>query len=422
MFNLQARPRVARSASAMVAALYPNAHTLALAALLGLSACGEGSPPGEDAHAREEEAAHGELEPHVEGEIHLTPAQARAAGLRVEQAAETSIGSDLDLPAEIRFDPDRLARISVPIAGIVSDVRASEGDSVRAGQTLAVIASRELAELKSDYLDALTAEDLSRREAEREEVLWKERATSEASVQTRRAALARATAAREAAETKLHAIDIGHETLDNLAQSADGARANFYLRAPLDGQLIMRDATIGEAVGSGEDAEKPLFVVADASVVWADLAVYRQDLGRIEPGQTARIIGEAGEVIATGKISYVSPVIDEASRTATARVILDNAGDRLRPGQFVTARLALGAGAQGVSVAVDAIQSVDGAPAVFVPRGGGFVVRKVAPGQTSAGRTEVLSGLSPGESYVAEGAFTLKSELEKSSFGDGHAH
>lgn len=395
---------------------------LALAAALSLSACGEDLRTEEAGQAHASEAAHVESGPHAQREIHLTEAQALAAGLRVEQATEARLGTALDLPAEIRFDPDRLARISVPIAGVVSEVRVSEGDAVQRGQTLALIASRELAELKSDYLDALTAEGLARREAEREEALWKERATSEAAVQTRRAALARSTAAREAAETKLHAIDIGHEILDNLAQSADGTRANFYLRAPLNGQLIMRDATVGEAVGSGEDAEKPLFVVADASVVWADIAVYRQDLGRIEQGQTARIMGEAGEVVATGDITYVSPVIDEASRTATARVVLDNAGDRLRPGQYVTARLDLGAGAHGVSVAADAIQSIDGAPAVFVPHEDGFVARAVTPGRTSAGMTEILSGLAAGESYVAEGAFTLKSELETSSFGDGHAH
>jgi len=409
-----ARAAAPRRTHAHPACAILSIRTSILALTLALAACGQGQQPEPDAHAEDGQ--------HEEDVVRLSTGQAEAAGVRITKAIAAPIGESLELPAEIRFDPDRLARVAAPISGLITEVLVSEGDTVRSGQTLAIISSRELAELKSDYLDALSAEGLARAEAAREEVLWKERATSEASLQTRRAALTQATSAREAAETKLHAIDIGHEVLDALPQSADGSRANFHLRAPLAGQVILRDATVGEAVGSGEDAERRLFAIADASVVWADIAIYRNDLGRIHVGQDVDILGERGATLASGKIGYVSPVIDQASRTATARVVLDNSDNRLRPGQIARSRLTLATGYMGVSVPDAAIQTIEGGPAVFVPHPEGFEVRRVSPGRSAAGQTEILSGLEAGDAYASEGAFTLKSEMEKSAFGDGHAH
>lgn len=386
---------------------------IALGAVL-LAACGAPRDAGStDEHSGEDEHA---------GSVHFSEAQANAAGITVLVVKRSPIPDRLSLPAEVRFDPDRLSRVSTPIAGVVSDIRAAEGDLVRRGQTLAVISSRELADLKAEYLDAASAEALANREAAREEALWKEQATSEATVQTRRAALARAVAAREAAETKLHAIDIGHDILDGLDAVEDGARSRYSLTAPISGQVIRRTPSIGEAVGSGENAEQPLFVIADASVVWADIAVYRQDLGRIAIGTPVDILGEGDAVLASGELNFISPVIDSASRTATARAVLENPDGRLRPGQFVTARLEIGAGIDVLSVPEAAVQLVEGRPVVFVPDEEGFVPRPVAIGRSGGGWIEIASGLAEGEAYVATGAFTLKAELEKSAFGDGHAH
>ena len=110
------------------------------------------------------------------------------------------------------------------------------------------------------------------------------------------------------------------------------------------------------------------------------------------------------------------------TRTATARVIVDNAEHRLKPGQFVTARIDTGEGRPVVRVPSDAIVSVEDRMSVFVPTDDGFEPREVRTGESAGSYTEIISGLEADEAFVAEGAFTLKAQLEKDAFGDGHAH
>ncbi len=393
-----------------------------LAAFLLLVACGEEQSGGVtdaeagavDSHASEEGAD--------VGVVHLSDAAAQTVGIVVASAEAGELNVPLRLPAEIQFDPDRLARVSTPISGVVSRVMASEGDTVVRGQALAILSSRELAELKTDYIDAVSAEELAKTDAARAERLWASEAVSEAGVQTARSLSARATAARESAETKLHAIDIDHDIIDGLVDAADGTRSQYSLTTPISGQVVQRTLTLGEAVGSGEDADIALFVIADASVVWADIAVYRQDISRVSLNAPVDLVDEAGGVLAQGVVSFISPVIDETSRTVSARVIVDNQNGALRPGQFVTAIVGIVGGARVLHVPEGAVQTVEGRSAIFVPHPEGFVVRPVTLGRKAGGQVEILAGLSVGESFVTEGAFTLKAELGKSAFGDGHAH
>ena len=290
---------------------------------------------------------------------------------------------------------------------------------MESGSTLALLTSRELAGLKADYINALSDERLAQEELNREQRLWEQEITSEADLQTARARFSTANAAREAAENRLHAIGIGHGVLDTLDEASDGALANAYVTAPIAGRIIQRHTSLGETVSAGGE---PMFVVLDDSVVWADIAVYKEDLGNVEEGASVRLQNNAGEVLFAGKISTVLPVIDETSRTATARVVVDNPARKLKPGQFVTAFIEAEGSASVLRVPSDAIVTVEERLAVFVPSGDGFAPRNVRTGASSDGFTEIVSGLSQGDPFVSEGAFTLKAQLEKDAFGDGHAH
>ncbi|MCZ4299567.1 efflux RND transporter periplasmic adaptor subunit, partial [Henriciella marina] len=149
--------------------------------------------------------------------------------------------------------------------------------------------------LKADYLNALSAERLAQAELEREENLWEQKITAEADLQSARAAFAAANAGREAAENRLHAIGIGHGTLDMLDEAADGSLAQAYVTAPLAGEVIQRSVSLGETVSAGG---APIFVIIDDSVVWADIAVYKEDLGKVSEGQTVTFQQEDGRVLA----------------------------------------------------------------------------------------------------------------------------
>ena len=403
--------------------------TLLSPAFLYLAACGNDAPApsaanqtGQALDGEHEETGSGDHDGHEEeasDHVELSAAEAEAAGIRTAEAETGTVSGQLELPAEIRFDADRVARVSPQVEGIVAELHAGEGDTVNAGATLARLTSRELAGLKADYLNALSAERLARTELAREENLWEKKITSEADVQSARASFSAANAAREAAENRLHAVGIGHGVLDGLDEAADGALAQAYVTAPITGEIIQRSVSLGETVSAGGE---PMFVIIDDSVVWADIAVYKEDLGKVEEGQTVILQRDDGQRLAEGKISTVLPVIDETSRTATARVIVDNAEHRLKPGQFVTARIETGGAAAVVRVPSDAVVTVEERLSVFVPTGDGFQPREVRSGASSDGYTEILSGLSAGDEFVSEGAFTLKAQLEKDAFGDGHGH
>tara|TARA_B100000949_G_scaffold152435_1_gene133953 strand:+ start:401 stop:1636 length:1236 start_codon:yes stop_codon:yes gene_type:complete len=402
---------------------------IVLTALSALSACSEGTPtpPAPSQTAADADNGHGghdEAEGHSADTEHgdhieLSPEEAEAAGIHLSEAESGPVPTVLELPAEIQVDADRIARVSPQIAGLVAQLYAGEGDQVEAGARLARLNSRELAGLKADYLNALSAEKLAQAELQREEKLWDQQITSEADLQSARAAFSAAHAAREATENRLHAVGVGHGVLDRLDEAMDGALAHAYVTAPISGTVIRRAVAVGETVAvNGE----PMFVILDESVVWADIAVYKEDLGKVEKGQTVSFRQQGGAHLAEGQISTVLPVIDETSRTATARVILDNTSGKLKPGQFVSALIETGERRSDVRVPSNAVVEVEGRPSVFVPTDEGFEPRRVDVGASAGGYSQILSGLRAGEIFVSDGAFTLKAQLEKDAFGDGHAH
>lgn len=203
---------------------------------------------------------------------------------------------------------------------------------------------------------------------------------------------------------------------DTLAviESSDSL-APYSLKTLIDGVVLAKHLTRGEAV----DREKQAFVVADLRSVWVDVAVYQKDLGRIAIGQRVRIHSVNEGPDAEGAISYLTPSVDQVTRTATARVVLDNPERKFLPGMFVTAHT-LDAEAAAVAVPRDAIQSFEGRPCVFVETPAGFILRVVTLGREGESRVEVFAGLAQGERIAVKNTFLLKAELAKAEAEDEH--
>ena len=202
----------------------------------------------------------------------------------------------------------------------------------------------------------------------------------------------------------------------------DEKLAWYPLRAPFDATVIEKHITLGEKLSD----ESCTFTVADLSTVWIDLNIYQKDLPLIRPGQHVAVtVGSAvGKV--NGKISYVGPIVGERTRTALARVVLDNTSGMLRPGTFVTAEVLVDKVAAKVAVPKDIIQDMDDKPTVFVWTGHAFEPRTVSVGRVNDTFVEITSGLRPGEKIVTKNGFRLKAELQKvaggAHAGHGHVH
>lgn len=194
-------------------------------------------------------------------------------------------------------------------------------------------------------------------------------------------------------------------------ESNDSLR-NYDIRAPIEGTIIARSAAIGEHAGE----EKPLFVIADLSTVWANFSVYRSDFDKLKLGQTIRVgVGEPDSAPIVATVSYISPVAYADTQTTTVRAVLPNDSGRWRPGQFVVGHVVLDEQSFPVAVRESALQTIEGATVVFVEGEGRFEPRPIVTGASDGRMVEVRSGLKPGERYVASNSFILKSELGKSS-------
>ena len=194
----------------------------------------------------------------------------------------------------------------------------------------------------------------------------------------------------------------------------------YQIKSLIDGTIIEKHITRGEIV----DAENDLhgFVVANLSEVWVYLNIYQKDLSFVRKGQKVTIsLGPGLEEVA-GRINYISPVIDETTRTATARVILQNHKGIWKPGLFVNGSIVTSEFKAKVAVPKTAIETIDNKPCIFVAAEKGFEPRFITLGRKDQRLVEVLYGLDKGEKYVTIGGFTLKAELQKEMFGDDHGH
>jgi cobalt-zinc-cadmium efflux system membrane fusion protein len=284
---------------------------------------------------------------------------------------------------------------------------------------LAVLESRELADAKASYLAASERERLADATFQREERLWRDKVSSEQDYLDASNGLAEARIELRAAEQKLHALGLDEDDVGGISEQPDTEFTRYRITAPFSGEVIDRHLTIGETISAGT----PVFTVADLSTVWIDLSVYQKDLASVASGQRVHFRPANDGIGGEGTIEFVRPLLGEDTRTALARITAPNPDRRWKPGMFISATVYTDMVLADVRVPLSAlIQMDDGDQVVFVETDEGFEPRPVVLGRRTRDHAQVVSGLEPGERYVARGAFSLKAELGKEAFGDGHGH
>lgn len=373
-----------------------------------------------DNHEAEGEGEHGERHDEREGEsrVHLDSDQMAALDITVSTADPADLRAYIEVPGEIQTNADREIHIVPRVAGVVREVRKTLGDQVKEGEVLAVLESRELADMKSNFLAARERIELAESNLERESKLKAKGLATEQEFLEAKQREAEAHIELDSSEQQLYSLGLSSEQVAALPRHAKEGLTNYEIVSPFDGTIIEKHLALGEAVNN----DTQLFIIADLRTVWCDLSLYQKDLPHVRQGQDVEVRAENGDVIGQGELSYISALVDEETRTALGRVVLANANGSLRPGTFLTARIACDTESVKIAVLSDAVQSIDDRPTVFVKDGDAFEPRTVTIGRSDGERTEILSGVDPGEEYVARGAFTLKAELAKGSFGDGHNH
>ena len=359
---------------------------------------------------------HGEREVST---VKLSEDAKRQFGVEVAQAAGGRIERTLRCPAEIVLNADKAGHIVPRAGGIVREVRKTVGDKVASGEVLAVLDSRELAEAKAADLSAEARLTLAESIFKRLEGLQATKLVSEQNYIEAKQKLEEARIQHRETEAKLHALGLPHEQVASLPGEKISDFSRYEIRAPFAGTIVEKRIALGEVHDSSSD----VFLIADLETVWVDVTIYPQDAASVQVGQEVRLTttGPDGRPMSvSGKVSYVSPIIREATRTGLARVVIANEGDRWKPGMFVTAQIVLSREDVAILVPNEAIQALENRPAVFVAEKEGFEKRPVVVGRNNSVCSEVLSGLKAGEPYVTKGAFILKAELAKGAGGHEH--
>ncbi|MEW6714897.1 MAG: efflux RND transporter periplasmic adaptor subunit [Nitrospirota bacterium] len=369
-----------------------------------------------DSHQEEKHEEKGHEE---EGKVvKLHEEDLREFGVEVTEARQGKLTVQLDLPAEITPNADRLVNIVPRVPGVVVTVSRNLGDYVQSGETLAVLESRELADTKAAYLAALKRVAIAETSLKREETLYKKKISPELDYLDAKKAFDETQIELKSAEQKLNAIGFSDKYLAALPSQSGMTYTRYEMRAPFNGTVIEKNVALGAVLKDDAVA----FVIADMSSVWVNISVYQKDMTTLRKGQSVVISAGNDVPDAKGTISYISPVTGQETRTAIARVVLPNPKGILRPGLFVTAKLAVDEVSVPVLIPKTALASEGGKAEVFIQTDEGFKPQAVTLGRSSDTHVEVVSGLQQGQKYVAKGGFTLEAQMSKGAFGDGHGH
>lgn len=368
--------------------------------------------------------------------VSLAPEMVRKYGIRIGTVQKRKLVSKIIAPARVAFNSEAMAVIGTPVQGRVAQVMVHAGDHVDAGAVLAEIESAELGEAQSDYLERHAALHTAQAAIqplteiyERVKKLFNENQliginqVQQHELELKRAVgtLTAAQASLVAAENKLHLFGMKDEAISSLLKSGRIA-PRYALSTPLAGDVIERLVNLGELV---KPEREKLFVVADTRTLWVWADVPENRASEVATGCPAEItFASAGESSFAGAISYISPRIDDPTRSL--RVRIEVKGDPgIRPGMFVQAQIngkISGEAAEPVlSVPESAIQTVNGSTAVFLPvkdRSNAFQSRLVSTGNYVDGMVGIISGLDDGERVVTAGSAILKAELLKSTAKD----
>ena len=362
-----------------------------------------------------ENHSHNEEEEH---KIHLSKEEIKEFGIKTVKAKSGIIDREIQLPGEISLNTDKTAHISPRVRGKVVDVKKGLGDTVKKGEVLAIISSRELANTKAEYLAQIERLKLAEIVLKREEKLWKKQITSEQEYLEAKNSYTETKIKLTSLKQKLFSFGIDEQELKLLEKNGKSDLTLYPIKAPFNGTILDKHISPGENVS--EDSE--IFVISDLSTVWAMITVYPKYLNYIDKGQKVKLTFSDGIKDIEGKIDFIAPIVGEETRTSTARVILKNKEGHLKPGMFFTAKIKLPGKKVDIAVPIDAIQQIDGENFVFVKESDYFEAREVEIGMKNHKLVEILKGLKAGEEVVSKGSFTLKAQMTKDTISEGHSH
>ena len=348
-------------------------------------------------------------------EVSLTPEAMRRAGIATAPVRSDVAEDTSTVPATVTSNAYRETKVNSLVGGIVRQVRPELGAQIARGEILAVVFSNDLADAQMKYLSLQAILQADHQKLMRTRKLVEIGASS-------RQELEEVTATHEARATEVAAarqrlllLGLSANQVGRL-QDASHVVSEVVVASPAGGTILVRNVNPGQVVGAGQE----LFTVADLSTVWVIGDLYEKDFATVRVGTPAAVMVPAmpGGPL-RGRVAYIDPRVDPATRTAKVRVEVPNRSGALRLGMFVQMTFQMGPGERRTLVLQASVQSIGGRTVVYVATEdeGRFVERAVKVGALVGDAVQVLEGLKMGETVVTEGSFFLRAEAGRARTG-----
>lgn len=387
-----------------------------------------------------QETTHTVHSPNIDNnEVVLSPSASELAKIESFPVSTEADRSQIETTGQIKADENRVFHINSIVAGRVVQDNVVLGNVIKQGEVLAIIQNLDVAKTYGDYIhqahqnevnieQAKAKLELAAKTVERLKGLSKEGIVAEKdflAAQNQQKLLQIELAGykehtihiKSEAQALLGAygVDLKSSECKNLSNPSK-IETGSPLIAPRSGVVIKKNVTVGDVVNPAD----PLYVVADLSSVWLDIAIYDKDLEKVKEGESVVFHSDSlpgSEFI--GQISYIQPAAGDGTRTFTARAVLPNPRLILKPGMFGLIKITSTSNLRRPYLPDAAIQKFGSEDFVFIDKGNNrFEKRKVELGARIGDGYSISNGINPGELVVQSGSFKLKSELLKSKIGD----
>ena len=366
----------------------------------------------DEGNAEQSDKDSSEEGPAEEGEIQLTSQQMVEQGLKVAVASTGLVEKLTTLPGKLVVNTDQQAQISPNFSGYVEQVNVALGQSVQKGQTLAVLILPELIDQQANLRMAQVNLDLARKDYQREQQLWSQGVSAKQDYQRAENAYRQAQITVQSSQARLNALG-----------ASGNNNGRFLIKAPISGVISKKDIVVGENVQLADQ----LFVIENLKDLWLEFNLPNTSNIQLQVGQILNFKTNGSDQNYQAKVQTLNPEADLQTGRLQVRAKVTTQADVLRPNVLVNVFVTDAQAKTALRVQKKALQQVEGKPVVFVIESEekGLVHLKAQPIEVGVSSQdgqwlEVISGLTEGQKYIADGSFLLKSELEKDEAGHGH--
>lgn len=344
------------------------------------------------------------------GEVWLTPEQVRAAKIEVDTIQLRDVDDTILTSGHVVLDDLKSGHVFSPVTGRVVRIDAQLGQHVKKGDPLAVIESPDIGNVVSDVHKAEADLIASEHDYKRKKDLFEHQAGSAADLETAEDNWRRTRAEVERARQKAYLLRLGN---------VSAVTQTYTLSAPIDGEVLMRNINPGiEVQGQyGGGTTQELFTIGEIDSVWVLADVYEMDLARVHVGAPVVVTVVAyKDKTFTGRVDWVSGILDPGTRTARVRCTFENKDGLLHPEMYATVQISVDE-KRALAIPRNSLLRLGDYRVVFVETGesAGRVKFARTPVDVDEGESspwlEVKHGLDVGQKIVVSGAILLSQRM-----------